>query len=141
MLRVFKRLYGLVPLILMIATVGLTINGVEKKKHYLECMGVITGFYENSSAMRVDASETKAISPIVSYAVHGQSYEFVGNYYSTGMKIGDQVAVLYHEDDFSKATIKTGVYFAPLITGVLAVASLLPIIILAVLRLLGIVKF
>lgn len=126
MIEIFVKFYFLVPVILFTVTACLILNYFHKKRHYIECTGVITDFYETSSSIHVDPGETKAISPIVSYSVNGRPYEFIGNYYCTSMKVGDQLTVLYHETDTSKATIKTGTYVGPLITGILALASIIP---------------
>ncbi len=48
------------------------------------------------------------VSPIISYTVHGKKYEIVGTSYSTNIKIGQNVAILFDEDDPSKAIIKKG---------------------------------
>lgn len=141
MLEILMKLYFVIPLILLIVTVGLIINGTNKMKQYNECAGVITGFYENTAETRVGSYEAKAISPVVSYTVDGQKREFIGNYYSTNMKVGNKVTVLYDKNDSSKATIKTGLYLAPIITGGLTVLFILPIIIYLVLKSKGIINF
>jgi len=57
------------------------------------------------------------------------------------MKVGQEVKVLYNKEDNSKATIKTGIYFAPIITGGLTLLFILPIIIYLVLKSKGIISF
>lgn len=111
------KLYVFVPIILFVVTLILIVNGNNKMNKYNECTGTIVRFYENTSELRVGSYETEAVSPVVSYSVNGRTYEFTGNYYSTSMKVGQEVKVLYNKEDNSKATIKTGIYFAPIITG------------------------
>lgn len=140
MLKILMNLYFIVPLILLITTVLLIINGINKTKQYEQCAGTIVGLYENISGPFVNAGE-KRVSPIVSYSVNGQSYEFVGNYYSTNMVVGQEVEVLYKKDDYTKAFIKTGIFFAPIVTGGLTILFIIPIIIFAVLKSKNIINF
>ena len=140
-MSVLIKLYVLVPLILLIVTVLLIVNGRKKLKKYNECKGMIIGFHKNTSEIGLNAYEHKAISPIISYVVDGERHEFVGGFYSTTMKEGKEIDVLYDKTDPSKAVVKTGVYFAPIITGALAVFFIVPIIVYAILRSKGLVVF
>lgn len=141
MISVLIKLYPIVPIILLVVTILLVFNCKNKINRYNECVGTITGFYENTAETRLGSYENKAISPIVSYTVNGKSYEFIGKYYSTTMKVGNEVNVMYDKDDVSKATIKTGLYFAPIITGALTLLFTLPIIIYIILTSKGIINF
>lgn len=141
MLEILMKLYFIVPLILLTVTIGLVVSRTNKMKRFNECVGVITGFYENTLETRVGSYETKAISPVVSYSVNGEKHEFIGNYYSTNMKVGNRVNVLYDKNDCSKATIKNGLHLAPIITGGLTVLFIFPIIIYCVLKSKGIINF
>lgn len=140
MIEILMKLYSVMPLILFIVTVILIVNGVNKTKRYDECMGVIVAFRE-STAYRVDSCGKKAISPIVEYQVNGQKYEFVGNFYSTNMTVGKKVNVMYDRNNIAKATIKTGIYVAPIITGGLTILFVLPIIIFVILKAKNIINF
>lgn len=140
-ISVLIKLYPIVPMILLVVTILLVFNCKNKISRYNECAGTIIGFYENTAEMHLDSYEHKAISPIVQYSVDGKSYEFVGKYYSTTMKVGDEVEVMYDKDDASKATIKTGLYFAPIVTGALTLLFILPIIIYIILNNKGIISF
>lgn len=141
MIEILMKLYVFVPIILFVVTLILIVNGNNKMNKYNECTGTIVRFYENTSELRVGSYETKAVSPVVSYSVNGRTYEFTGNYYSTSMKVGQEVKVLYNKEDNSKATIKTGIYFAPIITGGLTLLFILPIIIYLVLKSKGLISF
>ena len=121
MLVLLGPLFALVAAVLLIVTIILVSNGSKRIKNTNECTGVITGFYTDTSNMFLDDYERRRISPIISYTVEGKSYEFVGNYYDTTMKEGQNVKVLYDKEDCTKASIKTGVYLAPIITGALTV--------------------
>ena len=99
MIEIFVKLYIFVPIILFVVTLLLIANGNNKIKKYNECTGTIVRFYENTSELRVDSYETKAVSPVVSYSVNGRNYEFIGNYYSTSMKVGQDVKVIYNKKD------------------------------------------
>lgn len=140
MLEILMNLYFIVPLILLVITVLLIISGTNKLKQYGECTGTIVGIFENTSGPFVDAGE-KRVSPIVSYSVNGQNYEFIGNYYSTNMVVGQEVKVLYNKDNHAKASIKTGIFFAPIITGALTIVFIIPIIIFVVLKSKNMINF
>lgn len=141
MIEILIKCYTIVPIVLFIVTLILIVNGNNKMNKYNECSGTIVRFYENTSELRVGSYETKAVSPVVSYSVNGKTYEFTGNYYSTSMKVGQEVKILYNKADHSKATIKTGIYFAPIIMGGLTLLFILPIIIYAVLKSKGFINF
>ena len=112
-------------LVLVIVTAVLAISGAKKNATFQECNGRIIDFYENSSSVHLDEYESVSISPVVEYTVHGTRYEFIGKYYSTNMKIGDDVAVLYDPFDPADATIKNGTIFAPIVTGMIAAIVLI----------------
>lgn len=140
MMDLLMKLYMIIPAILLIVTITLIVNGNNKLKNYNECTGTIVRFYENTSELRVDAYESKAVSPVISYMVNGKNYEFIGNYYSTSMRVGQKVNVLYDKSDCTKATIKTGIYFPPIITGGLTLLFILPFIIFVILKSKGILN-
>lgn len=139
MIEILIKCYIVVPAVLLVVTLVLIVNGNNKVNKYNECSGTIVRFYENTSELRVGAYEAKAVSPVVSYSVNGNTYEFIANYYSTSMKVGQEVKVLYSKEDNTKATIKTGIYFAPIITGGLTLLFVLPIVMYAVLKSKGII--
>lgn len=141
MTNILLKLYVLIPLILLMVTVLLIIKGNKKLKQYSECKGVIIGFYKNTSEIGLNAYEHKAISPIISYSVNEKEYEFIGNVYSTTMKEGKEVKVLHDKTDPSKAVMKAGILFAPLITGALAVFFVVPVIVYVILKSKGLVIF
>lgn len=108
----FFKLFIIVPVIL-------GVNSSQKLKTYSECTGTIVRFYETTAPGKVDPDEHKTVSPVISYTVDGKNYEFIGNYYSTDMKVGQEISILYHNEDHSNATIKKGLYVAPIILGAL----------------------
>ena len=128
-----------VTAILFVVTIALAANAVKKKNNYSVCKGTITGFHENSSEAVLGEYEASSVAPVVQYTVDGKTYEFIGKYYSTSMKVGGQVDVLYNPADVSIATIKAGVNFAPIITGSLTVVFFIISILFFVLRKKGIV--
>ena len=127
-----------VSFVLVIVTVVLGINSAKKNATFQECNGTIIEFYENSSGGTVGSYENVSISPVVEYTVNGTRYEFIGKYYSTNMKIGQDVTVLYNPDDPSVASIKSGTFFAPIVTGALAVVFLIPAIVYFIIKSKGI---
>ena len=111
---------ALVSFVLFTITVLLIVKSKNKLENYNQCKGIIVSFCKNTSETRVKSYESEAISPVVSYEVDGKKYEHIGNYYSTRMRLGQMVDVFYDKNDATKATLKTGLYFAPAITGGLA---------------------
>lgn len=111
-------------IILMVVTTILIIHGQKRNSTFHECSGTIVNFYKNSVEGRLGSYESVAISPVVEYEVNGARYELIGKYYSTNMKIGDTIKILFDEDNPSVASIKTELYFAPIITGSLALVLL-----------------
>ncbi len=139
--KIFFRFYFIIPLILISVTVGLLINWRKKKNRYAECTGKIIDFYETTSSFGHDLGKSKRFSPVVRYIVNGRDFEFISGYGATSMKIGDDLPVLYDPNDWAKAHIKTGLYVAPLITGILSVFSLIPQIIFIILKCKGIITY
>ncbi|HHT15191.1 MAG TPA: hypothetical protein GXZ86_04875 [Clostridiales bacterium] len=115
-------LYLIAPAILLIVTLILVRHAFKKLDNCLPTEGTIVRFQKTSSMM-----------PVVSYNVDGVDYVFVGNYSSSRMRIGQSIKILYSIDDHSKATIKAGLYLAPIITGGIALLFLLPVIVMLVL--------
>lgn len=86
---------GIISLVLLMVTVFLVDKNRKKLSNCGVCKGIIVGFEKNTSELRVGDYETEAISPVVSYTVDNQKYEFTGKYYSTNMKRGQLVDVIY----------------------------------------------
>ena len=132
-----NTIFGLIlaaAIILLAVTAVLVVHGMRRNASFLSCTGTIIGFYENSAEGRVGSYENTAISPVVEYKVNGTRYEMIGKYYSTSMKVGGTVEVLYSEEDPSVASIKTGLFFAPIVTGALAAAFLLLYIVFCIVK-------
>lgn len=125
----FIILYSIIPSALLIITLLLIFRVFRKKHEYFECTGIITGFYENKSSLKLDSYQGKSMSPIISYLFNDIVYEFIGNFYSTNMKIGSNITILCDKKNIKKPIMKNGLIFAPLITGCLFVLFSLPIVI------------
>lgn len=117
LLRRFLKLFIIIPVILFVVTVILGANSAIKLKTYHKCTGTIVGFYETASPGNSDSDAHKDISPVISYTVDGKDYEFVGNYYSTSMKVGQEISIVYPIENPADATIQEGLYFAPAVLG------------------------
>lgn len=128
-----------VSLILFVVTVILIVSGTRKRRNYDECTGIIEGFHEYKTPMH-KAGE-RSFSPVISYTVHGRKYEFVGDYGSTSMKVGQKIHILYDRTEPSKATVKQGLFVAPMITGVLTLVFTLALVIFAILKSSGVINF
>lgn len=139
MLHLIFIVLVLVSLILLIVTVALAVNHTRKMKHYAECTGIIERFWKRKSPLQ-DAGKS-LISPIVSYTVDGKNYTLVGNYCTRDMKVGQEITLLYDTNDPSEATVKRGLYVAPLITGALTVFAIFAVCIFIALKLSGLIVF
>ena len=117
---------------MLVITIILYIHSIRKLKIYKETEGTIIDFKENTMKMRLNSYENKAISPVVSYRVGENEYEMLGNYYSTSMKKGDKVKILYNIENPSKSTIKNRLYLAPLILSILTICSFVIFIIIKI---------
>ena len=128
------RLLVLIPMFatVVLGTVStwLLVNTRNKIKDFKETKGKIVKFYENDSELRVGTDAVKAISPVVVYTVGEREHQFIGRYCTSSMKVGDTVGVLYDPEQPDRAVMKRGLYFAPLITGILALVFLVGTVIL-----------
>lgn len=142
MLTLFFKLYFILPLMLFILTIGLAVRSSRRLKYYIEDVAVIVGFrtkygevYDHFDNLHRD------VLPILKYTVNGQEYECLGHCLSTGMKVGDEVKIMYSQDDCENISMKLGLYIAPMITGVLTVFATVALIVFVVLRSKGILIF
>lgn len=128
------RLLVLIPMfatvVLGTVSICLLVNTRNKIKDFKETKGKIVKFYENDSELRVGTDAVKAVSPVVVYSVDEQEHQFIGRYCTSSMKVGDTVGVLYDPEQPDRAVMKHGLYFAPLITGILALVFLVGTILL-----------
>jgi hypothetical protein len=115
-----RVVFSLVSVILVIVTLFLGINAGKKLQNRAQCTGTIVGFQENTSPMFRNDYDAARLSPIVSFTVKGETYQFIARYADTSMKVGKQVPVVYNVEDPSIASIKTGLWLAPVITGSIA---------------------
>lgn len=139
---IFITVFLIAAIILLVVTFFLCVNVYIKNKKYVKCTGEIIDFDIAKSTMHMDyRSYQRYIWPIISYTVDGINYVYKGNFYSTNMKVGKKVTVFCHKEDYSKASMKGFVYFAPLITGGIAIVFMIPIIILLILKSNGIINF
>ena len=97
MVKYIFRAFVFVCLILIIVTVILVVSAIKKTENYLSSTGSIIGFHESSNAASVDSYNEKNIAPIISFNANGQTYEVLGNFCSTSMKIGDKIDILYEQ--------------------------------------------
>mgnify|MGYP003450318342 FL=1 len=138
----FVTVFLIAAIILFIITIFLCVNVYKKNRKYIQCTGEIIDFEIAKSTMHMDyRGYQRKIWPIISYTIDGINYTYKGNFYSTNMRVGTKVTVFCHKEDFSKASMKGFVYFAPLITGGIAIVFMIPIIILFILKSNGIISF
>ncbi len=120
-MEILIKLFIIVPIILYLVTARLVANSVHKLKNYHECMGTIVRFEQKKPLLGSSPEWSSSRTPIIAYTVNGKTYEFFTDYFSSTMKVGKKIRILYSNEDFSKATVKAGLYTIPIVTGSLAV--------------------
>lgn len=130
MLEIFKNWFFIIPIIFLIITIILIIKLIKRNKEYVEGVGTITDFHKNTSEMILNDYETEAISPVITYEVNGTKFDFIGNYYSTTMKVGDKIKIMYNQNNPKEATTKKGLNLAVVILGTFTIISFIVLIIL-----------
>lgn len=137
MTGVIFKLLAVVTAILIISSVAVTLNSVKKLRGRVETQGVIVGIEENTAEVILSEGTNKSVFPVIEYEVNGKAYRFNGSYYSTSMKIGDSVRVLYSAENPEEVSIKTGLYVVPIILWALSIAFLLANLIYYILKMKG----
>lgn len=130
MLEIFQNWFFIVPIIFLIITIILIIKLIKRNKEYVEGVGTITDFHKNTNEMRLKDYETEAISPVITYEVNGTKFDFIGNYYSTTMKIGDKIKIMYNQNNPKDATTKKGLNLTVVILGSFTIISFIVLIVL-----------
>lgn len=130
MLEIFQNCFFIIPIIFLIITVILIIKLIKRNKKYVDGVGTITDFHKNTNEMRLNDYENEAISPIITYEVNGTKFDFVGNCYSTTMKVGDKIKIMYNPNNPKEATTKKGLSLAVVILGAFTIVSFIVLIVL-----------
>ena len=130
MLEIFQNCFFIIPIIFLIITIILIIKLIKRNKEYVEDVGTITDFHKNTNEMRLKDYETEAISPVITYDVNGTKFDFIGNYYSTTMKIGDKIKIMYNQNNPKDATTKKGLNLTVVILGAFTIISFIVLIVL-----------
>lgn len=139
MMNVIVKIYPIIPLILLVVTILLTVSGIKKNNGYVKTTGTIVSFHEERSEAKISDDANRMISPVITYKANGNEYKFVGTYYTSSMKIGDNIEIMYDENNPSNAALKAGLFVVPIITGGLTLLFGLGYIILIVLKSKGII--
>ncbi len=135
MLKVFLDLFFIFPLIFFVVTIFLLRNSMKKLRSYQECTGTIIRFCKNTTPRSAGLQHHHyGLSPVIAYKAQGKTYELVGNYYSSWMKVGQEIRIMYHGEDPAQATVKKGLYTAPLVLACLTVGFTGVWVLLIVLR-------
>ena len=130
MLEIFQNCFFIIPIIFLIITIILIIKLIKRNKEYVEGVGTITDFHKNTNEMRLNDYETEAISPVITYEVNETKFDFIGNYYSTTMKIGDKIKIMYNQNNPKEATTKKRLNLAVVILGAFTIISFIVLIVL-----------
>jgi len=138
MMNVILKIYPIIPLILLIVTILFTVSGVKKNNSYVKTTGTIVSFHEERSEARISDDANRMISPVITYKVNGNEYKFVGTYYTSSMKIGDSIEIMYNANNPGDASLKAGLFVVPIITGGLTLLFGIGYVILMVLKSKGI---
>lgn len=129
-LGIVSKIFLVVSIIFVVVAAIVFVVDLNAQNNSEECVGTIVGFDIDVSGADGDISKF----PIVSYSVNGQDYKFVSNYYSSSMEAGDDVEVLYDRDNWSDATIKSGLFFIPIVFGIIAIVFGIVAIVMIVVR-------
>lgn len=132
MIQFFVVLLAGVSLILFTVMIVSFVGDTRKRNHYSECTGQIERIWKRRNPG--DDPGKTLVSPIVTYTVNGETFEFVGTSYSPKMKIGQEVVVLYEKENPSKAVLKKGLYFTSVVTGMVGLSFTVAFIILVVIQ-------
>lgn len=130
MVEIIKDYFIIIPILFLIITVMLIIKLLKQKREFREQDGVIIDFYENNNELRLKDYEHKKTSPIISYEVNGNKFEFVGNYYSTTMKKGDKIKIVYNTKNPKQAKVKNGLIFAIIILSIFTISSFIALLLI-----------
>lgn len=130
MLEIFQNWFFIIPIVFLIITIILIIKLIKRNKEYVDGVGTITDFHKNTNEMRLNDCENEAISPIITYEVNGTKFDFIGNYYSTTMKVGDEIKIMYNPNNPKEATTKKGLSLAVVILGAFTIVSFIVLIVL-----------
>ncbi len=130
MLELLKNYFVVIPLLLLIITILLMTKLIKQKKECKETTGTIVDFYKNTSELRLGDNEHVAISPIIKYFVNNKEYQIIGNYYSTSMKKGDSVKIIYNLNSPNKGKVKKGIELGIIILSIFTILSFVTMIII-----------
>ena len=111
--------FAAITLVLLTVDILLIAKMINRKNNYIRCVGTVTKI-NRQQARGSDGNKTY-IYPTVSYTVNGNQYEFQGNYGSKNMTTGDNVLILYHKNDPSRATMQKALPFAVKIISLLLI--------------------
>ncbi len=111
----------IIPLILWVVTAFLLRRSSHKLNNYYETTGTIVRMEERKKMFRASNDWRTEITPVIAYTINGTTYECDSDYFSSSMKPGKKIKIMYNCNDFSKATVKKGLYLGPAITGIMAV--------------------
>lgn len=130
MLEFLKNYFIVIPLLLLIITILLIAKLIKQKKEYKETTGTIVDFYKNTSELRLGDNEHVAIAPIIKYFVNNKEYQIIGNYYSTSMKKGDSVKIIYNLNSPNKGKVKKALELGIIILSIFTILSFITMIII-----------
>ncbi len=116
--KIIFSAFTLIGVLLGIVTVILYSRGKRKRETCESCEGTIVDLIVKRYG------KERRISAVVTYQVEGTEYKFVPSYSSTSMRVGQKVEVLYDAQDPSRAELKAGTLFVPMVTGFLSVVFL-----------------
>ncbi len=122
----------IIPIILWGVTAFLLRRSSHRLNNYYETTGTIVRMEERDKMFRAMKDWQHEIMPVIAYTINGTTYECDSDYFSSSMKPGKKLKIMYDCNDFSKATVKKGLYIGPTVTGIMALCFTIAYIIVLV---------
>ncbi len=118
-MRLLLLAFGLACVILFTIMTISIVKDTKKRKTYRECTGRIEKIKVRKQ--KGSASAKSYLTPLISYAVNGQTYQYAGTYATGKMEVGQEIQLLYDPEHPEKACSKKGLYYVAFVTGLVGV--------------------
>ena len=123
--KLYYSLFLIIPIIMIFMSVVLFYTSYIKTKNYNECDARITDFHIEEDMTYVNKNNRFKIIPTIEYNVNGILYVNESRYYSSGMKKGDSIRILYDKENPNTFIVKDSIYLASFIVGGIGLILLL----------------
>lgn len=132
MIHTIENIIFILLILFLIIEIILIIKNRDylNKNKYGVANGIIENFYKDTSSIFLNDGESYKISPIISYEVNGKPYQFVGDFYTTSMKKGDNIKILFNKENPQKAKVFVSIYFAHLIMWIFIIMIIVTLLVI-----------